>query len=146
CCDGIALVKKTTDTFLSLFASLHELFGSPEAILLPLLRYSPGSQPLRHCKFMKVNGPACNFVDDFRSRHGTVEQIFAGLKLISGAAVEDVPKRRITIGNDFFPREESNDTTRAEAVRNLDKTTLGRVSNNTPLSARVERKSPHGYH
>src|SRR5262245_62791881 len=91
---------------------------------------------------MKVNGPACNFVDDFRSRHGTVEQIFAGLKLISATAVEDVRKRRITIGNDFFPREESNDTTRAEAVRNLDKTTLGRVSNNTPLSARVERKSP----
>src|SRR5262249_59246834 len=124
----------------------HKWVRGRETILLPFLRDGLGSQTLRHCKFMKVNGPACNFVDDFRSRHGAVEQIFAGLKLISGAAVEDVRKRRITIGNDFFPREESNDTTRAEAVRNLDKTTLGRVSNNTPLSARVERKSPHGYH
>src|SRR5262249_3193150 len=80
-------------------------------------------------------------VDDFGNGHWAIEEVFAGLKLMSIPAVENVSERRKTIRNDFFFLEQSNKGARAETVRNLDKTTLSRVSNNTPRSARVEHQS-----
>src|SRR5262245_36531002 len=89
---------------------------------------------------MKINGATRNFADHLRNCHWTVEEVFAGLKFVSGSGIEDVGHRRVTAGDDFFVDEQSNDSARAETVRNLDNTTLSRASNNTPFSARVHRK------
>src|SRR5262249_5024850 len=138
--DRPGLGIKATNKVDCRIGGFHEFLGRPKALFLPFLCDNSNSQTLRNSELMPLNRAAPDLGNDLRYWHRPVEEILARLEIISTPAIKDISQRRIAVGDDFSGFKQSNDFTRAEAVRNLDNPTLSRVSNNTPLSARVDRK------
>src|SRR5438132_1044481 len=93
---------------------LQKIPSLSESLLFPFLRYGLGSEAFRNREFVQNDRTAGQSANHFRNRHRAVEQVFAGLKLVSRTRIKDVRQSSISIGDNLFVFKKSNNSAGAE--------------------------------